>query len=93
MWGVTGSERIRNIFIRGSPGFRDKADELQERPLRRYGHAARRPRNYIGWKCLAMSIPGANSRTLKEALVGCRDAGHESQWSNHPGSSRPCKVE
>ena len=33
------------------------------------------------------------SRTTKEALGGCRDAGHESQWSNHRGRLRHCKVE
>ena len=57
MCGATRSDRIRNTFIRGSPRVRDVANKLQERRLRWYGHVARRPKNYVAWKCLAMSVP------------------------------------
>ncbi|CAG9559617.1 unnamed protein product [Danaus chrysippus] len=35
---------------------------MQESRLRWYGHVLRRPENYVGHKCLNMTVPGARSR-------------------------------
>ena len=54
----------------------------QERRLRWFGRVKLRPQNYVG--CY-ISPWNETFRTPKEALVGCLDAGYESQWSNHRG--------
>ncbi|KAJ8715501.1 hypothetical protein PYW07_009983 [Mythimna separata] len=62
MSGVTRSDRIRNSFIRGSLGVRDVGKKLQECRLRWYGHIMRRPREYVGRRCMDMAVLGARSR-------------------------------
>ena len=49
---------VRYTLIRGSLGFRNVSDKLQERHLRKYGHVAHQPKNYCGCKCLAMAVSG-----------------------------------
>ncbi|KAJ8736945.1 hypothetical protein PYW07_000216 [Mythimna separata] len=61
MSGVTRSDRISNSFIRGSLGVRDVWEKLQECHLRWYGHIMRRPREYVGRRCMDMAVLGAKS--------------------------------
>ncbi|XP_061718269.1 uncharacterized protein LOC133525874 [Cydia pomonella] len=62
MCGVTRLDRIRNEHIRGSLGIRDVADKLQESRLRWYGHISRRPVDYVGNRCLNLTVQGPSSR-------------------------------
>ncbi|XP_063622324.1 uncharacterized protein LOC134794438 [Cydia splendana] len=62
MCGVTRLDRIRNKHMRGSLGIRDVADKLQESRLRWYGHIRRRPVDYVGNRCLNLTVQGPRSR-------------------------------
>ena len=58
---ITYANHIRNIFIRDSLGVSDVADKLQERRLTWFGHVTCRSKNYVGCKCLTISVPGVRS--------------------------------
>ena len=42
-------------------GVRDVVDKLQECRLRQFWHLTRLPKNYVGCKCIIISVPGVRS--------------------------------
>ena len=56
--GVTGMDKIRNEYIRGTAQVGRLAEKTREARLRWYGHVLRKDDGYIGRRMLRMELPG-----------------------------------
>ena len=60
--GVTGKDKIRNEYIRGTVKIERLEMKMRESRLRWYGHVMRRDKEYLGRKMIEMELPGKRKR-------------------------------
>ena len=64
--GVTGKDKIRNEYIRGTVKVERLGMKMKEGRLRWYGHVMRRDQEYEGRKMMKMELPGKRKRDQRQ---------------------------